>query len=308
MIHILLKGGLGNQMFQYAYGLQLQQKNKDVQIYVNGILRRWAPDKRLNALHHFVLNRGTHHCGLLSGFLLFFLFVSRILRKLGVMSTWRMVKLRKQTPDVMINALCDAGIYCTKDAYAVPPVRMIKGHKHLFGYFLNPSVITGMERQLRESFTVKTVASRENQDILRAIQACNAVCLHVRRGDYNLFPQLQVCDENYYAKAVQEACEALENPVFYVFSTGHSDVEWVRQHYRFIPMESACYVDLDNPDYEELRLMMACKHFIIANSTFSWWAAYLSIAAGEDKIVWMPSVWQKGTGVRMGLEGWRVVK
>lgn len=308
MIHVLLKGGLGNQMFQYAYALLLQQENKDAQVYVNGILRWWSSDKRLSALHHFVLNKGTCHCGVLRGVLLFIYFLFQISRKLGLLKTLRMVKLRKQTPNAIINELYDVGIYCMKDVYVAPPVRTTKGDKHLFGYFINPSVVVGMEGRLREVFTVKTEASKENLDILNEIKACNAVCLHVRRGDYSLFPQLQVCDDAYYAKAVLEACRVLENPVFYVFSTGHSDVEWVRQNYRFIPMQNARYVDLDNPDYEELRLMMACKHFIIANSTFSWWAAYLSDAAGADKLVWMPFEWQKGSDVQMGVEGWKVVK
>ncbi len=295
-------------MFQYAYGLQVQQKNEDAQIYVNGILRRWAPDRRLNALHHFVLKKDTRHCGVCRGAFLFICFLSAISRRLGLLPVWRMVKLRCQTPDSIINALCDAGIYCMKSVYEAPPVRIIKGNKHLFGYFINPCVVTGMEPLLREVFTVKTEASKENLAILNEIKACNAVCLHVRRGDYSLFPQLQVCDEAYYARAVQAACKVLEDPVFYVFSTGHSDVEWVRQHYRFLSKKNTRYVDLDNPDYEELRLMMACKHFIIANSTFSWWAAYLSDAAGKGKQVWMPAEWLKGTGVRMGLDGWKVVK
>ena len=79
-------------------------------------------------------------------------------------------------------------------------------------------------------------------------------------------------------------------------------MEWVRSHYRFDA--EMHYVDLDNPDYEELRLMMACKHFIIANSTFSWWAAVLSNAAGAAKQVWAPAEWWRGSGINMALDEW----
>ena len=77
--------------------------------------------------------------------------------------------------------------------------------------------------------------------------------------------------------------------MFFVFSTGHDDIEWIKENYHF--NANIQYVDLDNPDYEELRLMKACKHFIISNSTFSWWAAFL--ARNKTKIVWVPSVWRK---------------
>ena len=70
---------------------------------------------------------------------------------------------------------------------------------------------------------------------------------------------MQVCNENYYYTAVNSVLNSVENPVFFVFSTGHDDIRWIKENYHFNAKVE--YVDLDNPDYEELRLMMNCKRF-----------------------------------------------
>ena len=73
----------------------------------------------------------------------------------------------------------------------------------------------------------------------------------------------------------------IENPVFYIFSTGARDIEYIKKNYSFKYLVK--YINLDNPDYEELRLMTMCKHFILSNSSFSWWAQYL--CEYKEKIV-----------------------
>ena len=144
---------------------------------------------------------------------------------------------------------------------------------------------------LREEFEVITPPSTENQEILREIISRNAVCVHIRRGDYlnEKWKALQVCDFKYYNEAINQAKKELTDPVFYVFSTSHDDIEWIKANYHFDA--DIHYVDLNNPDYEEFRLMKNCKHFIISNSTFSWWAAFLS--NNQSKVVWTPSIWRK---------------
>ena len=197
------------------------------------------------------------------------------------------------------------GIYFTSQVYTMPEIKDHGGaNKYLFAYFQKAQIVDGIEDELRQAFIVQTPPSSENSVLLKEIQAQNSVCLHIRRGDYALYPQLQVCTAPYYATAVRQAQETLVNPVFYVFSTGHEDIEWVRQNYHF--EGDFRYVDLDNVDYEELRLMMACKHFIISNSTFSWWAAVLSSEA-SDKKVWAPSPWLARSSVEMQLPGWSVI-
>ncbi|MCM1925817.1 alpha-1,2-fucosyltransferase, partial [Phocaeicola vulgatus] len=86
----------------------------------------------------------------------------------------------------------------------------------------------------------------------------------------------------------------VENPIFFIFSNTHDDLIWIKQNYNFYDKKrirpiNLEFVDLNNPDYEELRLMYNCKYFIISNSTFSWWGAYLSTA--KDKKVYVPERW-----------------
>ena len=163
--------------------------------------------------------------------------------------------------------------------------------KYVFGFFQNAKTVEGIEDILRDELEIITPASPENREILNSIISQNAVCVHIRRGDYlnDKWKALQVCDFSYYNEAIEQAKKELEAPVFYVFSTGHDDIEWIKKNYHFDA--DIHYVDQNNPDYEEIRLMMNCRHFIISNSTFSWWAAFLS--RNKSKIVWTPSVWRK---------------
>lgn len=100
---------------------------------------------------------------------------------------------------------------------------------------------------------------------------------------------LAVCTEYYYQKGMDYIASNTENPVFYIFSNTHSDLEWIKNNYQFdYPVK---YVDLNNPDYEEIRLMYNCKHFVISNSTFSWWGSYLS--SSPNKIVVAPDIFKR---------------
>ena len=101
--------------------------------------------------------------------------------------------------------------------------------------------------------------------------------------------------------------EKVENPVFYIFSNTPEDIAWIKEHYDFSEYNVE-YVDLNNPDYEELRLMYSCKHFIISNSTFSWWAQYLG--EYENKVVVAPSEWNREVDDCSGIymSGWEIVE
>ena len=196
------------------------------------------------------------------------------------------------------------GIYYTSNPYSMPKIGLGHRAKHIYSYCQTPLVVQGIEEELRRAFVINTHPSHENQLVLEKIQSCNSVCVHVRRGDYELYPQYQVCNYDYYRKAIEEAKKLLLNPVFFIFSNSHEDIEWIRENFDFDA--SINYVDLDNPDYEELRLMMSCNHFIIANSTFSWWAAVLG--KFQNKHVWCPQLWFKNAqDVEMSFDTWRLL-
>ncbi len=292
-------------MFQYAFALQIKLKNNDKKIYVNDIYQPLNGDNRQLSLSHFHLTEGTEICTRIGGLFHAVCFAFRVCKRVGMRALFRGKSSIKQALTSKKEELFDAGLYFHLNFFNPSRARQNTGDKHIFGYHLTVNSVFGIEDELRKAFTVKTPPSPENGRLLEEIKAQNAVCLHIRRGDYALYPQLQVCNEYYYTSAVKQANEQLENPVFYVFSTGHEDVEWVRQNYHF--EGDVRYVDLDNPDYEELRLMMSCKHFIISNSTFSWWAAFLS-KDSPDKRVWAPKPWLASTRVEMYLPGWSIIE
>lgn len=291
---------MGNQMFQYAYAL-----NPRATIYLNGYLHPFSSDKRQLSLHHFQLSKETHVASLPLSIYLICRFLLSCLMIGGPKIIWELMKKKKLAASQYATQLYNQGLYYTADGFFIPAIKKTAGIKHLYGYFQSPAIVENIQETLREAFQIITPPSTDNQALLKEIQSQNAVCLHVRRGDYGLYPQYQVCNEAFYQTAVQQASKQLENPVFYIFSTGHTDVQWVRKHYHFDA--NVHYVDLDNPDYEELRLMTACKHFIISNSTFSWWAAVLSNSAGESKKVWAPKHWFVGSNVTMCPHSWTLV-
>ena len=122
------------------------------------------------------------------------------------------------------------------------------------------------------------------------IAACNAVSLHVRRGDYAADPVVTsmhgLCPLDYYDRAVEYVLGRVSDPAFFLFS---DDPDWVREHLKL--RGSVSVVDHNGPDSgsEDLRLMSLCRHHIIANSTFSWWGAWLD--PRPDKLVIAPKRW-----------------
>lgn len=117
------------------------------------------------------------------------------------------------------------------------------------------------------------------------MRAINSVCVHIRRGDFlKNSNNLSVCHEKYYLNAMEFIEDKVDNPIFYIFS---DDILDVKNNFKFLG-KRIIYVEGKRNDYEEFRLMYNCKHFIISNSTFSWWSSYLG---GGDGIVIAPKKW-----------------
>lgn len=307
MIHLITKGGLGNQMFEYAYAIKMQKEYNDKSICINGIYHQLAKDKRHVALQHFRLSENVYFLPQCKAILLILHLLLTILQACGIKRFFEILKARLLTHADDENQLRRQGAYCASGIFSYPQLEPCTSRiKHAYGNFQHKSSVQGIEHILQQHFTVRTQPGAANKALLDEIKSTNSVCVHVRRGDYLLpqYAQLQVCNEAYYTEAIRQARLELDNPVFYVFSTGHDDIEWVRQNYHL--GDNVRYVDLDNPDYEELRLMYTCKHFIISNSTFSWWAAVLSHESPEKK-VWCPSVWIKGSEVSLAQDSWILI-
>jgi len=125
------------------------------------------------------------------------------------------------------------------------------------------------------------------------IKEKNSVSLHIRRGDYltmqKAIDTIGVCPLDYYDKAIREITRKIKNPTFFIFS---DDINWVKENLK--TNSPTIFVSGGKlKDYEELILMSKCKHNIIANSSFSWWGAWLN--NNPNKIVIAPKKWFKDT-------------
>ncbi len=141
---------------------------------------------------------------------------------------------------------------------------------------------------IKKELTLKNPLSAQSEDFLRHIQSVNSVSIHVRGGDYirgSKSAYHSICPPEYYAAAIKLIQEKIPAPHFFIFT---DDLSWTQEHIEF-PTPHTVVSETENPPEEELALMSACKYNIIANSTFSWWAAWLN--RNPEKIVVAPSKW-----------------
>ena len=143
---------------------------------------------------------------------------------------------------------------------------------------------------IREEFAFVEDPDVANAKMLEAMGSCQSLCVHVRRGDYVQIAETNrrygVCSLDYYSRAFEHVAKIAGSVTAFVFS---DDPEWTEVNLK-LPCETI-YVshNVGRRNYEDLRLMSACQHFIIANSTFSWWGAWL--AKYNEKIIVAPRQW-----------------
>ncbi len=271
MIIIQLKGGLGNQMFQYALYRQLKSMGRTVKIDdVSG----FVDDKlRVPVLHRFGIeyDKATREevVEITDSRMDIF---SRIRRKLTGRKTFRIDEE---------SGIFDPRILQVENAYLV-------GYWQSDKYFANQSVID----ELKDDFEKRPQDILKNSvswTTLQQIECCESVSLHIRRTDYIDAEHIHIhniCSEKYYKNAIDSIRNKFPGAVFFIFT---DDKEWCKSHFHgpnFIVVE----LDEDsNTDIAEMTLMSKCKHHIIANSSFSWWAAWLNDS--PDKIVIAPEKW-----------------
>lgn len=143
------------------------------------------------------------------------------------------------------------------------------------GFWQCPAYFEKYKEIIKKDLTLK-MKPKIGREISEAAQKENSVSIHFRRTDYIPLGWVDECPREYYQKAIALMEKDVDEPRFFVFS---DDIEWVKTNYSF--GKDAIYASsLGLKDYEELYLMSQCKHHINANSTFSWWGAYLSTRKG----------------------------
>ena len=166
----------------------------------------------------------------------------------------------------------------------------MSGMTYLMGNWQSEKYFKHAEDSIRSDFSFKTPLTGRNAEVATLIKNSVAVSMHVRRGDMAVNPTAfavhGLCTLDYYRRAVEYVTARVVHPVFFIFS---DDMSWVREH---LHVEHPCHYIEHNKgpeSYNDMRLMSMCRHHIIANSSFSWWGAWLDPRG--DKIVVAPDHW-----------------
>lgn len=159
---------------------------------------------------------------------------------------------------------------------------------YLDGYWQNEEYFKAIRGTLINEFTLKKSMSFDAKNYISNIYNSQSVSLHVRRSDYvsNIHTNKVhgICKINYYKKAINYVSKNISNPVFYIFS---DDLCWCKENFNFL--RNKVFVFDTKSAVEDFELLKSCKHNIIANSSFSWWAGWLN--TNTDKIVICPRNW-----------------
>lgn len=271
MVELILSGGLGNQMFQFAAAKALSLRlNTDLKLDLYALSKHTTGTKREYELDIFDIET-------------------------QFISSWKNKLLIKGHPIVRKNkefALKHFGCFLDGSAIVyMPAFTQLRGNITLHGYFQNPKYFEGYEEVIKNSFTFRAPLDIKNEELSERIIKSNSVSVHVRRGDYisnqHARNNFASCSLDYYQKAIAYISQHVVEAQFYVFS---DDIDWTKKNLSFAD-NVVEYVDWNNKkeSYRDMQLMSMCKHNIIANSSFSWWGAWLN--SNEDKIVIAPNQW-----------------
>lgn len=264
MIVIKLLGGLGNQMFQYAMGRHLSLKlNTDLKLdiseFENDTLRQYY-------LSPFCINEHFATKEELKNFMPGYL-------------NWFFKK-----PTKLIRE---------KSFTFDPKILSLNGNLMLKGYWQSYRYFEDIPEAIKKDFSLKKPFSKSYKVLLDEINYVNSIGVHIRRGDYvcdmitNEYHG--VCSPEYYLNAAKYIAEKIIDPRFYIFS---DDPQWIKTNFS-IPFKFKNVIELEGQSsHQDMVLMSKCRHNITANSTFSWWAAWLN--QNPDKIIIAPQKWFAG--------------
>ena len=272
MIITRLKGGMGNQMFQYAMALHIAQKlGVELKIDLCSLLDRSKGDfvYRNYDLSIFSVPPNFVHS-------------ESLLQNLSKLKSASVTKFFRNRVNRGRKHVKETGFhYDSKYENQAVDQTIFEGWFQSHRYF---SDITPL---IKQRFTFKNAILPKSQDLLHKIKTTNAVCLNVRRTDFLKVDTLNTTNLAYFLKAAKLIAERTKDPEFFVFS---DDVAWCRQHILLDhPVTVVGHEHKGEKFGNYMQLMIACRHFIIPNSSFAWWAVWLN--DDVDKIVVAPKNW-----------------
>ena len=265
-------GGLGNQMFQYALYLALKDAH---------------PDENVKLCTRCFRGYGLHN-GL------------ELQRIFGIQSPeasiWELMKVaypifNYKSWQIMFHYLPKRKTMTKGTTRIAFNEDEITRNDSVFydGYWQNENNFKHIRELILQSFSFPVFSDNRNEKLASRLQRCNSVSIHIRRGDYLKEPVWCVCTPDYYRKGIDYIRKRQKIEFLCVFS---DDIPWCQEHLREISKDLDIeYVDWNKGEqsYCDMQLMTYCRHNIIANSSFSWWGAWLG--RHPQKIVVAPRLW-----------------
>lgn len=274
MICVEINGGLGNQMFQYACGRALALKHKTPLVLSFSHLnqRSKGTTKRSFELDVFRIN----------------------ITEASVADLKKLKPILYRAANVFAFKLGFKGIqmskYFIENKFSYEHnIKKVGKDCYLSGYWQSPKYFDSIASLIRKEFSFHKPLDDRNIEIASLIKRDNSVSLHIRRTDFkNTKSNIThgICSLDYFDKAIKFISTKIRDPHFFVFS---DDINWAKENLK-LPYQLT-FISGNNGDksYIDLQLMSLCKHNIIANSSFSWWGAWLN--SNENKIVIAPKTW-----------------
>jgi len=274
MIIVKLMGGLGNQMFQYSFGRAVSlAQNIELKLDISWFENLPSKDTvRVYELDTFNFNS-------------IFANKNEVNKLKGIY---------RYIPKKVYNLVSKIGIsfgnsYFIEKEYTYNS-NFFQDNTYFEGFWQSYRYFDSFKEEIIQDFTCKLPLQGKNKELSTHIQSCEAISLHIRRGDYvsnvNASNFHGISPLDYYYKAIDLLSKNVEEPSFFIFS---DDITWVKENLKIeYPITFVDHNSL-HQGFEDMRLMSMCKHNIIANSSFSWWGAYLN--GYEKKIVIAPQKW-----------------
>lgn len=266
---IWIDGGLGNQMFQYALAMKLESLGKKVKIDVTKYEDHYVHNGfELERIFNIECSHASN---------------SEI-KQLGYLKMNRWTELLRKTP------FGKKTIY-NNESYEFDDSVFLKENCYLEGYWQSEQYFSDIKEQVLKAYQFPKLDTEQLNSYAKEMTETCSVSVHIRRGDYLQYTYLQnICTMEYYKRAMQFFRERFPTDVmFYIFT---NDFEWAEENFK---SEDCRFVKGNTgvDSYRDMQLMSLCKHNIVANSSFSWWGAWLN--QNPEKIVLAPERWINNT-------------
>jgi hypothetical protein len=280
MIIISLFGGLGNQMFQYACGKAVAAKlGVELKLDVSYLIDRTQRENftfRNYELAVFNISEEIANVNEVRDY---------------IPNLWKSSKFQ-QLAYKIIRLYNGNNYYFEKLKFQFESrIATVKDNSYLYGYFQTEKYFLPFKKEIIDAFQLKSDVDSVNRNLIDKIKTENSISIHIRRGDYQLSPFNLLEIDSYYRLAIEYIQREVESPKFYIFT---NDYDWTETNFAQFDIDKTIVKhNQGEKSFMDMILMSNCKHSICANSSFSWWGAWLN--QNLEKIIITPKQWFKTT-------------